>query len=851
MAGSLTYVAALDWVSLSKASISFSLEVLSRFSKAGVEAFTVAVSQALFKQFRLPADGQRRLREDLAKLKAYSSFGDILWFGVGFRHFIRVMAETEEGSSCIAICACLAVSYEREHCARVLRALCDRSSVPEQFTPALTQWLALVDACAVAAAASLFPILVEGFSRILLGSGTKAMIDMPAVTSADELALALLELAQISNGSMTNITLIGISDCAWLAALAEWLLSLRVEILDSEGTCLYQSQGRGSWDYTEHFQVTIIRMDQGQSHIPAGIVRSRTHVIPPGNLFFTLQDSNSCNWFLRRRSEWSTILSDTFGTTTSELLQPHLLPHFVEVLYSGLNVQGHYPAIYQLNPWEGKAFLENGTLSRLQAFLSFAAIRLPELAPLERYGAGQLLELENIEQKRFRFPYGSTTPDFQKRFGRPLQGRRDKLIYAGYSTALMDKCDCDKCKPEQIPESGANRSASLCLSQVAVSLFAYIWHLAWLDIDDIVRPSSSGLMVLYHNCDGPETIHYTRRQILQSGPGSFLFQLFTGTRVQNLGGRFKSAVSSNGICIYVRSIEDPNMAIKDQLRLRVVPGQIERNGRLYNEVCELGNPWLRPNPLRPLSSEPKDPSLEDNAATAMISGLGVNPLLQIAVEEIVGPEKLMAKVLVRSRANSQIHRDYIYRTVLDSRYITQPQNHCDLSGPASLIYTFTNTFAQSHCHCGHTSGTVNSFWPANNSTQSWSGRCSFAELPWWTYDPGKPAQLRALPQPDEWVLFIYSGNSGVEQSAQVIRGSYPLLYCILSHVATLNCEEINLVQADDCLVCLRPPGQDMPGANLRRLVVRSFMEGDVQQFEALVCSDRTSDASGEAQENDG
>lgn len=33
---------AVDWVALSKSSLSFSVEVLSRFSKAGVELITVA-----------------------------------------------------------------------------------------------------------------------------------------------------------------------------------------------------------------------------------------------------------------------------------------------------------------------------------------------------------------------------------------------------------------------------------------------------------------------------------------------------------------------------------------------------------------------------------------------------------------------------------------------------------------------------------------------------------------------------------------------------------------------------------------------------------------------------------------
>jgi hypothetical protein len=73
-----TQQGSIDWVSLSKSSLSFSVEVLSRFSKAGVEMITVAIGQAIFSGFAVPPDGQQRLADAIAKLKVFSSYGNVL-----------------------------------------------------------------------------------------------------------------------------------------------------------------------------------------------------------------------------------------------------------------------------------------------------------------------------------------------------------------------------------------------------------------------------------------------------------------------------------------------------------------------------------------------------------------------------------------------------------------------------------------------------------------------------------------------------------------------------------------------------------------------------------------------------
>lgn len=158
-----------------------------------------------------------------------------------------------------------------------------------------------------------------------------------AATSPSELAAALLELAQLSTGKVANVTLIGNADCGWLAALAEWLFSLRVEIIDHTGSVLYQSKSENLANIST-FQLTVIRLEEGQNKVPQSLLHSRTHLVPPGDLGFNLRTATSYHLFYQGRSEWSTIFNDTFGLSFQHLFKPEIIPLFAKVLYSGLSV---------------------------------------------------------------------------------------------------------------------------------------------------------------------------------------------------------------------------------------------------------------------------------------------------------------------------------------------------------------------------------------------------------------------------------------------------------------------------------------------------------------------------------
>lgn len=796
----------LDWVVLSKTSVSFSLDILARCSRAGVETLTIAIGQTLFSQFNVPADAQRRLELSVSKLKAFSSAANALWFGIGFKHLIRTMLETEQGAAFVAVSSCLMVSYDQNFSAIVLKSLCDKSSLPEKLSPSLPQWSTFINMCTTAVTSSQFPILVEGFSRLLVSNTTRKEPHRLAATSPGELASALLEIAQLSTRKVANVTLMGNADCAWLAALAEWLFSLKVEIIDQTGNFLYQSKGERRLNTHEFFQLTIIRLEHGQNSVPQSLLRSRTHLVPPGDLLFDLRTETSYHLFYQGRSEWSTILSDTFGASFQQLLEPEIIPLFSQVLYSGLEIYPENDNIECMNPW-GDYLSTSDDMQhqrRFLAMLRFAAARLPELAALEKFGRDRSSELDGFDLSRQNYSSLDRVPG--PKLGRSMKEIKDQSITAEFPTALMDACSCDHCNviDENLPSQASFLIPEpLCLWKIAITTFELIWNLSWLDMDDTIRPSSTGLMSLYSkNLSIISDANGFRNESWAAQVFEKVIKLLTGFEAQI--HKDPSAVAVHGLCVYRPSLEHPSVCVEGQLRLRVVPGQIEWNGKLYDQLDEKIN-------SNRLKYDPPE-------TTELIDILGANPLLQLTVEETFIATALNVQLVVFPETGSQVHEN----RKVQSSLVTL------VSAPGELLSNIKDSLHTKYQKT-HKSIETSPVWTANSSIKPWSGRCSIMELPWWTHDPGVHVQLPSVLRPNEWIIAAPNGGK-----LKIFCGSFALLYSILLNLLSRG-ENPRLIQSGDCVICKM---SILNKIVWQEISVQSSAAGQVQTLELRVCTDR-------------
>src|SRR5271169_3438859 len=138
----------VDWGQLASRIISFSLDVLSRFSAANIDSYTLHVGQIICTQFELSPVGHKNVEKALRGLVSYQSFGDALWFGFGTRHIVRSMPMTEQGFVCLALCGVLSEYYHHESvAAEVFNEMVKALNTPPQFTPSILQWSSLLHGC--------------------------------------------------------------------------------------------------------------------------------------------------------------------------------------------------------------------------------------------------------------------------------------------------------------------------------------------------------------------------------------------------------------------------------------------------------------------------------------------------------------------------------------------------------------------------------------------------------------------------------------------------------------------------------------------------------------------------------
>ena len=297
---------------------------------------TCAMGQAMCSKFNVPPEGQKQVTDAISKLKAYSSYGQVLWFGFGVKHVVRSLCETKQGATCAALCACLRVSYSTEMSARVLSELCDQLVPSDGLSPALPQWAALIDVCSGALSPSKFPVMVDGFCRLAF-TDRRPHSQYHKATTVDALAHAIAELTKVSNGSVSSITFEGGYDCGWIAAVAEWLLCLKVKVLTEKGSVLYWQGGSHT---SGSAQVIIVFNAHTHDHELAETkelrVMNRSFRLPCNGEVkaFRRVDAGSGELFGIGRSSWSTILEDSFGRAFRMLLSSNTVEIFTKMLLS-------------------------------------------------------------------------------------------------------------------------------------------------------------------------------------------------------------------------------------------------------------------------------------------------------------------------------------------------------------------------------------------------------------------------------------------------------------------------------------------------------------------------------------
>ena len=534
----------VDWVALSSSTVNFSVAALARFSKAGVDIFTVQIGKALCCSFQLAPHVQDEMNGAIRKLKRYSVCKDLLWFGFGIKDIIQDLSETEEGLSLVALCSSLLTACSLDFAASVLRELCSSFRGPAMFMPSLSQWRALLTLSSGILMGSHFDNMMQGFHRLL-----RPHIDSTVSPGdAQSTAHVVKELALVQTGSTAFLTIEGGADCSWLAAFAECILCLDIALVSNKGQEIYRS--RASKDALP--QVTFLVACSADQYAR---VTDKALVLPNTHKLIRNDPDHHLIGVYRVRSSWSTVLRDAFGWHLDRdaefwLTGPgsEYLPTFLYHCWSGPgSITSQWSTLFEKMHSLPVFSIYNGS-----EFISFAQSALPEL----------------------KEPLKGEVKDYSH-----LKAFLD-------STFMWDAKDSTRSDPESFPES-------LDTLSTACAIFLFLRILQACDIDEDVSPSARGMrrlreqfrfVVKKGNTPSTEPNMFQLESRPRHHSVSFIYQIFSG--IESPIDVKGPARAGRGLVVYRAGIDDPTASLDKIARYRICRGYISYEHQHYDRILD-------------------------------------------------------------------------------------------------------------------------------------------------------------------------------------------------------------------------------------------------------------------------
>ncbi|KAL4950897.1 hypothetical protein BDW69DRAFT_171145 [Aspergillus filifer] len=558
----------IDWVTLADKTVSVSLGILSRCSAAGVDPYTLAVGGVVTKKLVLSPQGHRNIQDALTKLKSYSGFGNVLWFGFGVRSLVRTLGMRDEWRSLLAYCACLSECFPEEYAAEVVHDLVVAHHPPEEMTPSVGEWLMVIKACAGCVSTTKFPVLAEGFMRLALpaakaASGRFSEVPHKIQPQARDLNNAVIALSRITSGDLSRVTIVADTVAAgWIAAIAKWLFNLSIAFEDSAHQPVYCDSSTA-----DQAQVVIQSHEDGESKNQALTLASETYFL------------NGASDFVRRgqmpitgRLQWDTCLQSTFGRDFDDLIS-----HSTDVGALIGSAARIYTGIVRAESGISVAALSRHATyfsdSHGQGLIRNTLKWFPEMKP-----CGPSMEQSS------RLSLGDAIAEYSKQRFR-----------------LREHCQCWS----KAVDGRRYHVRPYCFVELGDTILRLSQLLAGLDVDPELLPTRSGIEAAHFDrvfrvdqslpMVGPISQvwksgkdDYTHLEEIRVGMGHRLaaaMALFTGQRSSDFD-LTASALSSKGICAYFDVLCDISLDRDSVGLIHVVPGQLGRNQRSFRAVVD-------------------------------------------------------------------------------------------------------------------------------------------------------------------------------------------------------------------------------------------------------------------------
>ncbi|KAI9771973.1 MAG: hypothetical protein M1839_002566 [Geoglossum umbratile] len=585
--GSFPQSGSWSWVGLIDSGVRGAVKVLSRYSAAGVDPYTVIVGQVVCSSFKLTVRSSERLESAIIALKSMNTVGNMLHFGFGVDSVVRNLAATEEGGILVALCAAMTESFHLNHAANILWELVRTFKAPEKQTPSPLQWKTLLKACAGTLAETEFPKIAEHFMHLhpnndRLSVGRYELKEHPearGVSSPDTIAEALLAIGKVSTGELLSISIVGGGDAGWLGAVAQWIFDLRVAVFDSEGELLHATAAHQN---QPQVQIFFIKPSEEVDDDKI-VVRGHVYKLRDVSELFHSSENEFGSALVCSRVPWSNALSLTFGREFERLMEMKL--SFGKALVSAGQVFGGVagtdPAVQRDERLYCQTYFRDG---RGKGFIAFATALFPELQPLRdslnvTLPGSFFSACENYESSRAHIKTG---------------------------------CGCSLCK------KGVDEGLfedNFCLVLLMEAIIVIVQSMSGVSASPTLYPMRSGLEAFYRRQLKLHESETLEARIRKYGTVGAVLEfnstecdewnieesvavrrvidaarLFSGRDIESIG-HDQVAISLSGVVVFLTALIDGGLPVDTELmgRCTVVNGHIEMHGRSYAHLEDLSD----------------------------------------------------------------------------------------------------------------------------------------------------------------------------------------------------------------------------------------------------------------------
>ncbi|KAF4958761.1 hypothetical protein FGADI_2105 [Fusarium gaditjirri] len=561
--GSFEQQGSIDWVQIARMSVSVPISILARVTAADISPLTIVVGQEMSSLFRLSTTGHERLITALGELKSFSAIGDVIWFGFGIKHIVRVLAETGKGLTCLMLCACLSEIHSPNTCAEILIRLANACDAPDDIRPSASQWLKLVGACSGTLKSTTFACIAEQFMSFHGPYTNEDHADEPG-----DVAEALLAVARVSSGVLSSATLTGGRSCGWIAAIGFYFLGLEVEIRSADNATIYKSTTNDDSIRLLVIYGTSQSSQQVQVNSTAYFINSVDKVMSRHEQRF---DS-----IITGTLPWNSCLFRTFGDSFTKLLRANqefgYLMSAAARVFQGL-ANSDTSGIFNCDDCISWFGFQPGQYGH--GFWHSAASWFPELLVLGRnVGLDTGMSIDEAVE-----------------------------AYNQASEDLASICKCHYCS-----KTYSRSTRGYCLPVLAETIIFLTWNISALQIHTDLKPYHSGLRFIYelHSgeastdpsfgrwyrgsaCDDAywgDIVHLVQRLDLASVYHTAQF-LFTNNLYPLQRCKAFTAASIGGLCFYFDILRNVSDRPEEAVTLHVVPGVIQtKAGRQYSFIAD-------------------------------------------------------------------------------------------------------------------------------------------------------------------------------------------------------------------------------------------------------------------------